>query len=84
MKKKWIRALGIMNGTSIDAIDYTLIEIHRETKIPRFIGHQQKKIPAAMKADLLQAATNSMTTFDLSHLHFDLGRLYQKLSLIHI
>ena len=73
-----IKALGIMNGTSIDAIDYTLIEVDTKTWKPRFLGHKQKPIPDKIRTQLLAAANDDMTVHQLSLLHFDLGRLYSK------
>ncbi len=76
--KKVIKALGIMNGTSLDAIDYSLIQVDKEFKKIKFIKHWQKSLPKTLKSQLLAAAQNKLTTYDLSNLHFDLGRLYGK------
>jgi len=73
-----LRALGIMNGTSLDAIDYALIEADLSLSHLRFIGHKQKKMPLALRKRLLQAAKNQATAYDVSLLHYDLGRLYAK------
>jgi anhydro-N-acetylmuramic acid kinase len=67
-----------MNGTSLDAIDYSLIESDSELKQLRFIKHKQKKIPGAIRQQLLLAAQNQLTTYDLSLLHYELGRLYAR------
>lgn len=75
MEKK-IRALGIMNGTSLDAIDYALIEASSDLKSLTLLDHQQKTLPKGLKDRLLLAAQDKATTYEVSQLHFDLGRLY--------
>lgn len=77
MQKK-IHALGIMNGTSLDAIDYSLIEVSSDLKKIAFKKHIQKKLTPQLRKALIQAAHNQTTTYDLSRLHFQLGELYAK------
>lgn len=67
-----------MNGTSLDAIDYALVDCDLNLENLRFLGHKQKKIPKALRQQLLLAAQNQMTTYGISLLHYDLGRLYAK------
>ena len=76
--KKQIKALGVMNGTSLDAIDYSLVSVSQDFKKIRLIKHWQKKIPDELRDRLLLAARNKLTTFAISNLDFDLGRLYGK------
>ena len=71
-----IQSLGIMNGTSLDAIDYALIETDKKLEKLRFKKHIQKKIPKALKQKLFRAATNNLSSYELSELHFGLGKLY--------
>lgn len=73
---KNITALGIMNGTSLDAVDYSLVEVSSSLKKIVFKKHIQKKIPLALKNQLLSAARDELNTYQVSSLHFDLGRLY--------
>lgn len=73
---KTIKVLGVMNGTSLDAVDYSLISVDEKLKNIKFIKHWQKTIPKKLKEALLRAARNEMTSYDYSRLHFDLGRLY--------
>lgn len=74
--KKTIKVLGIMNGTSLDAVDFSLIHCDETLKKIKFIGHKQKNIPTAMRNRLLAAARNQVSTYELSQLHFDLGKFY--------
>ena len=76
--KRRIKALGIMNGTSLDAIDFALIDCDQELKSIRFKNHTQKKIPVELKKKLLLAAQNKSSCYDVSLLNFELGRLYSK------
>ena len=77
-KYKKVRALGIMNGTSLDAIDYALISTNTNLSNIQFEKHKHFPIPKNLKSKLLSAATNKLTTFELSELNYELGRLYAK------
>lgn len=78
MSKKIFSALGIMNGTSVDAIDYALIQSSKNLDAIKFKKHKQFPIPKNLKTRLLQAASNELNTYEVSLLHFDLGRLYER------
>ena len=73
-----VQSLGIMNGTSLDAIDYALVEADNRLEKLRFKKHIQKKIPKALKQKLFRAVTNELSSYELSELHFGLGRLYAR------
>jgi len=75
MKTK-LRALGIMNGTSLDGIDYSLIEINAKTGQFHFIKHKQLALPKKIKASLLEAAQDNLKVSELAQLHFALGKVY--------
>ena len=68
------RVLGIMSGTSIDAVDYALCEIDARRIMLR--KHWQAAYPAALRKRLHDAAANHSTTYELGQLHHDLGRFY--------
>ncbi len=76
LKKK--RSLGIMSGTSLDAVDYALIESDHELKKIKFKKHIQKKIPGSLREKLLKAASNKLLSYELAKLHFDLGKFYAR------
>ncbi len=71
-----IRSLGIMSGTSLDAVDYVIIESDNKLKKLRFKKHTQKKIPGFLKEKLLKAASNELLSHELGKLHFALGKFY--------
>lgn len=68
--------LGIMNGTSLDGIDYALVETDRELQKLQFKDHAQLPIPPKLKAALIECANNKTTTYEVSALHYELGALY--------
>lgn len=68
------RVLGIMSGTSIDAVDYALCEVDGRRIALR--KHWQVAFPAALRKRLQDAAANGSTTYELGQLHHDLGRFY--------
>lgn len=74
--KKSFLALGIMNGTSIDGIDFALIQSSSDFQKLVFKKHKHFPMEKKLRATLLKAACNELTTYDLSKLHFDLGRYY--------
>lgn len=67
-----------MNGTSLDGVDYTLIETNPQLNHFVFKSHKQFPLPPLIKKQLLLAATNQLSTYELSELHFALGRVYGK------
>ena len=77
-KKSFYKALGIMNGTSLDGVDYALIKSSSDLRGIKFIGHQSFSIPKKLKKQLLKAASNELSSYGVSQLHYDLGRLYAR------
>lgn len=75
MSKK-IRSLGIMSGTSLDAVDYAIIESDSDLKKLEFKKHVQKKIPNSLGKKLLKATVDKLSSHELGRLHFDLGQFY--------
>ncbi len=71
-------ALGIMNGTSLDGIDYSLIEANAQLKKIQFKKHKTMDIPSLLKKKLIACANNQTSTYEVSLLHFELGQLYAK------
>jgi anhydro-N-acetylmuramic acid kinase len=68
------RVLGIMSGTSLDGVDYALCEISEASiKLKRMWSVEY---PAELKAKLMAAASDNLSSYGLSQLHHDLGRFY--------
>ena len=68
------RVLGIMSGTSIDAVDYALCEVDARRIALR--KYWQAAFPAMLRRRLHDAAANRANTYELGQLHHDLGRFY--------
>ncbi len=79
--KKSLNVVGIMNGTSLDGVDFVQTKIFRaknakgQPKI-QYLAEKSFSFPANLKARLKQAAKNEMKVRDLGLLHHDLGRFY--------
>jgi anhydro-N-acetylmuramic acid kinase len=66
--------LGIMSGTSIDAVDYALCKVGLGRV--RLLQHWQTKFPKQLQKRLHVAAANQATSYELGQCHHDLGRFY--------
>lgn len=77
-RKKELRIVGIMNGTSIDGVDYVYckVENSRKPKIT-YLDQEFFPFPEDLRNQLVKAANHTLNVADLSDLHHDLGRLYQ-------
>ncbi|MEZ0392476.1 MAG: anhydro-N-acetylmuramic acid kinase [Pseudobdellovibrionaceae bacterium] len=77
-RKKELRVVGVMNGTSLDGIDYVYckIENSRKTKIS-FLDQEHFSFPDPIRQQLVKAANHTLNVAELSDLHHELGRLYQ-------
>ena len=79
MRKQLV--IGIMNGTSLDGIDFVLTEVHKplsskQKPKSKFIAEKNFSFPAEMKSQLVRAARHELQVKDLARLHHDLGRFY--------
>ena len=70
-----MRVLGVMSGTSLDAVDYVIVSFSPAGEI-RFEEHWQVSFPARLRRDLLAAASGQATSWQTGQLHHDLGRFY--------
>lgn len=79
MRKQLV--IGIMNGTSLDGIDFVLTEIHKPRSIKqnpktKYIAEKNFSFSDEMKSQLAKAARHDLNVKDLARLHHDLGRFY--------
>lgn len=77
-RKKELRIVGIMNGTSLDGIDYVYCKIDNSKKARiSFIDQVSFPFPKEIRNQLVKAANHSLNVAELSDIHHELGRLYQ-------
>lgn len=77
-RKKELHIVGIMNGTSLDGIDYVYCKVINKPKVEiRFIQQESLKFPENLRQRLVQAANHRLNVAEVSELHHDLGRLYR-------
>lgn len=69
-----LSVLGIMSGTSLDAVDYVICEINA-TQV-HWKRHWQVRFPARLRSRLVAAAQGLASSHELATLHHDLGRFY--------
>lgn len=78
--KKNLTVLGIMNGTSLDGVDFVFTRIQKNSGKNKvsiaYRGQKSFAFPKALRARLLLAARRELKVDDLSLLHHDLGRFY--------
>lgn len=80
-KKKKLRIVGIMNGTSLDGIDYVLADfiLKNPGQIEvQFVDQVHEKFPSDLQKSLFRAASNSAKVDEVAIAHHELGRLYAK------
>lgn len=69
-----MRVLGIMSGTSVDAVDYALCDVTPSTIHLR--KHWQVEFPKTLRKRIVAAADNRASSHETGQLHHDLGRFY--------
>lgn len=77
--KNNLTVLGIMNGTSLDGVDFVFCKISRGAKAAksvRFISEKSFPFPKDLHQRLKLAAQDKMSVHQLGLLHHDLGRFY--------
>ncbi len=78
-RKKELRIVGIMNGTSLDGVDYVLCKIKKGKKVEiSFLGQHSFSFPDKIRQQLIRAANHQMNVAEVSELHHELGRLYRQ------
>jgi len=71
-----MNVLGIMNGTSMDGVDFVLCQMSAQTL--RFKAASATSFPPLLAKRLRLATENKMAVKDLALLHYDLGHFYTK------
>lgn len=69
-----MRVAGIMSGTSLDGIDVAVVDIDRGRIKPVAFG--TTPYPAATRGAILAVSNRTCHTSEISHLNFELPRLY--------
>ena len=70
------KCIGIMNGTSLDGVDFVLVEINKKELSCRYLAISSFGFSKKLKARLAQAAMHKVYVDELALLHHDLGRYY--------
>lgn len=76
--KNKIRALGIMNGTSLDGIDFVLIDVYPLKNLCRFVDMQSFSFHKKLHQQLKLATQHQLKVNELALLHHELGLFYAK------
>lgn len=71
-----MKILGIMSGTSVDGVDYTLCDYNSKKKVLEFKDQAFVAFPKAMQLNILKAAANELDFWSVAQLHYDLGEFY--------
>lgn len=72
----YLRVLGIMNGTSLDGVDFVLTKIQKKNLNTTFLKLKSFPFSRELQKKLAQAASHQMTVNELALLHHELGRFY--------
>lgn len=77
-RKKELRIVGIMNGTSLDGIDYVYCSVKNGTRAQiSFLEQEFLPFPDEIRRQLIKAANHQLNVAEISDLHHELGRLYR-------
>lgn len=76
--KNNINILGIMNGTSLDGIDYVLCNWSDAKQELKLVGRASKVFPKELLNSLQACARNKANVETLAKTHYQLGKMYKK------
>ena len=81
MRTKPVLLVGLMSGTSADAIDVALASIIANTP-PKLLAHTTRSLPPALRAEILRIAEGApATAAQISQLNFRLGHAFAEAAL---
>ena len=71
-----IKVLGIMSGTSLDAVDFVKVKINKKNLKCVYVDMESISFPAELRKKLLHASQNEKNVRELSAINHELGRFY--------
>ncbi|GIW26217.1 anhydro-N-acetylmuramic acid kinase [Meiothermus sp.] len=73
-----MRVLGLMSGTSVDAVDLLLCDLEgRPPKLTwRVLQHKEAPFPALLRAEIIRTLKSQASTREVARLHHAMGRFY--------
>lgn len=74
--KNSLKVVGIMNGTSLDGVDFVLIDVNKKNLKCKFLKMKSFSFSSALRDKLYLAATHQLKVDQLALLHHELGRYY--------
>ncbi|MGE3975864.1 MAG: anhydro-N-acetylmuramic acid kinase [Bdellovibrionales bacterium] len=74
--KTSLKVLGIMNGTSLDGVDFVLTHIKKSPLQVTFSNHTSCTFPPTLREKLKLATRHELKVAELARLHHELGRFY--------
>src|SRR5208337_913256 len=81
MPTKPLLLLGLMSGTSADAIEVALAKVNANAS-PKLLGHTTLPLPSALRAEILRIAEGAtVTAAEISQLNFRLGHAFAEAAL---
>jgi anhydro-N-acetylmuramic acid kinase len=77
-RKKELKIIGIMNGTSLDGVDYVLCKVKRKGARAeiQYLDHASGSFRLDLKSLLQRAVAHELNVAEVAELHHELGRLY--------
>ena len=81
MPSRSVLLLGLMSGTSADAIEVALARVNASTP-PKLLAHTTRPLPSALRAEILRIAEGApATAAQISQLNFRLGHAFAEAAL---
>lgn len=75
-QKNILNVVGIMNGTSLDGVDFVLVQVNKKDLQCKYKKMKSFSFTKSLREKLFQAATHQLKVDQLALLHNQLGRYY--------